>query len=52
MIDSVVTGTALKIGQLLRGKEPTHQATWNAVCLADFGDSGEPQIPPGNVNWS
>ena len=31
--------------------------TWNAVCLADFGDSGVafvalPQIPPRNVNWS
>jgi len=31
--------------------------TWNAVCLADFGDSGvafvaQPQIPPRNVNWS
>ena len=53
----MVTTTALNIGQLLRGKEPTHQATWNAVCLADFGDSGiafvaQPQIPPRNVNWS
>ena len=33
------------------------QGTWNAVCLADFGDSGiafvaQPQIPPRNVNWS
>ena len=33
------------------------QATWNAVCLADFGDSGvafvaQPQIPPRNVSWS
>ena len=32
-------------------------ATWNAVCLADFGDEGvafiaQPQIPPRNVNWS
>ncbi len=32
-------------------------ATWNAVCLADFGDRGiafvaQPQIPPRNVNWS
>jgi sulfide:quinone oxidoreductase len=36
---------------------PTHEATWNAICLADFGDSGvafvaQPQIPPRNVNWS
>ncbi len=57
MIESMVTATALNIGMLLRGKEPTHEATWNAVCLADFGDSGvafvaQPQIPPRNVNWS
>jgi len=57
MIESMVTATALNIGMLLRGQEPTHEATWNAVCLADFGDSGiafvaQPQIPPRNVNWS
>ena len=57
MIESMVTATAHNIRQLLDGKEPTHQATWNAVCLADFGDSGvaflaQPQIPPRNVNWS
>ncbi len=57
MIESMVTATALNIGQLLRGEKPNHQGTWNAVCLADFGDSGvafvaQPQIPPRNVNWS
>ena len=57
MIESMVTATAHNIGLLLRGEEPKHQATWNAVCLADFGDSGvafvaQPQIPPRNVNWS
>jgi sulfide:quinone oxidoreductase len=57
MIESMVTATAMNIGQLLRGQQPTHQGTWNAVCLADFGDSGiafiaQPQIPPRNVNWS
>ncbi len=57
MIESMVTATAMNIGQLLRGKEPTHQGSWNAVCLADFGDSGiafvaQPQIPPRNINWS
>ncbi len=57
MIESMVTATALNIGQILRGQEPTHEGTWNAVCLADFGDSGvafvaQPQIPPRNVNWS
>jgi len=57
MIESMVTATAKNIGQLLRGAQPTHEATWNAVCLADFGDSGvafvaQPQIPPRNVNWA
>lgn len=57
MIESMVTATAHNIGQVLRGQAPTHQGTWNAVCLADFGDSGvafvaQPQIPPRNVNWS
>jgi sulfide:quinone oxidoreductase len=57
MIESMVTATAQNIGALVRGKAPDQVATWNAVCLADFGDSGvvfvaQPQIPPRNVNWS
>ncbi len=57
MIESMVTATAQNIGNLLRGKEPDQVGTWNAVCLADFGDGGiafvaQPQIPPRNVNWS
>ncbi|WP_298112749.1 FAD/NAD(P)-binding oxidoreductase [Bradyrhizobium sp.] len=57
MIESMVTATAMNIGALLRGKTPDAQPTWNAICLADFGDSGvaflaQPQIPPRNVNWS
>ena len=57
MIESMVTATAMNIGALLRDKPATAQSTWNAVCLADFGDSGvaflaQPQIPPRNVNWS
>ena len=57
MIESMVTATAHNIGNMLRGKEPDQMGTWNAVCLADFGDSGiafvaQPQIPPRNVNWS
>ncbi len=56
MIESMVTATARNIGALLRGEEPKAEATWNAVCLADFGDSGVafvavPQIPPRNVSW-
>ncbi len=57
MIESMVTATAQNLGQVLRGKEPDNVGTWNAVCLADFGDSGiafvaQPQIPPRNVNWA
>jgi sulfide:quinone oxidoreductase len=56
MIESMVTATAHNIRSLLDGNEPTEKATWNAICLADFGDSGAafvalPQIPPRNVNW-
>jgi sulfide:quinone oxidoreductase len=57
MIESMVTAAAHNIRDLIKGREPTHEATWNAVCLADFGDSGVafvalPQIPPRNVNWA
>jgi sulfide:quinone oxidoreductase len=57
MIESMVTATAHNIGALVRGQAPNRVGTWNAVCLADFGDSGiafvaQPQIPPRNVNWS
>lgn len=57
MIESMVTATAQNIRELIDGKAPSHEATWNAICLADFGDSGVafvamPQIPPRNVNWA
>nr|MCU0883213.1 FAD-dependent oxidoreductase [Hyphomonadaceae bacterium] len=57
MIESMVTATAHNIGHLLRGEPADKEGTWNAVCLADFGDRGvafvaQPQIPPRNVNWS
>lgn len=57
MIESMVTATAHNIRDLIEGKEPSYEPTWNAVCLADFGNSGVafvalPQIPPRNVNWS
>ncbi len=56
MIESMVSATAHNIRALLDGREPAEKATWNAVCLADFGDTGVafvalPQIPPRNVNW-
>ena len=57
MIESMVAAASHNIQNLIEGKEPSHEPTWNAVCLADFGDNGIafvalPQIPPRNVNWS
>ena len=57
MIESMVTATAHNISALLKGKAPVEEASWNAICLADFGDGGvafvaQPEIPPRNVNWS
>ena len=57
MIESMVTATAHNIRDLLDGKESTHEGTWSAACLADFGDGGAafvavPQIPPRNINWA
>ena len=55
MIESMVSAVAKNIRALTDGKEPEREPTWNAVCLADFGDAGVafvalPQIPPRNVN--
>jgi sulfide:quinone oxidoreductase len=56
MIESMVNAAAHNIREVIDGKDPSHKPTWNAVCLADFGDTGAafvalPQIPPRNVNW-
>ena len=56
MIESMVTSIVHNIADELNGKEPTTGATWNAICLADMGDTGAafvaiPQIPPRNVAW-
>lgn len=56
MIESMVTATAHNIRAAIDGRAPADKATWNALCLADMGDSGIafvalPQIPPRNVNW-
>ena len=56
MIESMVAATVHNIRAVIDGREPGEKATWNAVCLADFGDTGVafvalPQIPPRNVNW-
>jgi sulfide:quinone oxidoreductase len=57
MIESMVTATTHNLVNLLQGKEPDERGSWNAVCLADFGDTGVafvalPQIPPRNTNWA
>lgn len=57
MIESMVTAIVENIAEELEGKEPSHKATWNALCLADLGDDGVafvalPQIPPRNVTWA
>jgi sulfide:quinone oxidoreductase len=56
MIESMVSATVNNIQAELLGKTADHKATWNAVCLADFGEGGiafvaMPQIPPRNVSW-
>ena len=57
MIESMVSAVVANIRDQLAGKDPSYRATWNALCFADFGDSGIafaaiPQIPPRNKNWS
>ena len=57
MIESMVTAIVHNIQAELTGEgEPNSKGTWQAICLADFGDRGAafialPQIPPRNVNW-
>jgi sulfide:quinone oxidoreductase len=56
MIETMVTAIVHNIADELVGQAPTTRATWNAICLADMGDTGAafvalPQIPPRNVNW-
>lgn len=56
MIESMVTAITHNIAAELEGREMETKATWNAICLADMGDTGAafvalPQIPPRNVAW-
>lgn len=57
MIESMVTTIVRNIQAELTGKSADFEGTWNAVCLADMGDTGAafvalPQIPPRNVTWT
>ena len=56
MIETMVSAIVHNIADELTGAVPNTQGTWNAICLADMGDTGAafvalPQIPPRNVNW-
>ncbi len=56
MIESMVSSIIHNIDNEINGREPDQEATWNAICLTDMGDSGAafvalPQIPPRNVAW-
>ena len=57
MIESMVSAICENIVADIAGRPAEAQATWNAVCLADFGDTGAafvalPEIPPRNVTWA
>ncbi|MFO1426037.1 MAG: FAD/NAD(P)-binding oxidoreductase [Steroidobacteraceae bacterium] len=57
MIESMVSAICENIVAELEGRPAEARGSWNAICLADFGDSGAafvalPQIPPRNVTWA
>ncbi|MFM5343163.1 NAD(P)/FAD-dependent oxidoreductase [Aeromonas veronii] len=54
MIEAMVRTLSHNIKAELSGQPPVTKAVWNAICLADMGDTGAafvamPQIPPRNV---
>jgi sulfide:quinone oxidoreductase len=56
MIETMVTAIVNNIRSDLAGQPATAQGSWNAICLADMGNTGAafvalPQIPPRNVAW-
>ena len=57
MIESMVAAAVENIKAAIEGESPRAKATWNAICLADMGDTGiafvaMPQIPPRNLTWA
>ncbi|EQD71717.1 sulfide-quinone reductase, partial [mine drainage metagenome] len=57
MIESMVAAIVRNIVSEIAGRPADEVATWNAICLADMGDTGAafvalPQIPPRNVTWA
>jgi sulfide:quinone oxidoreductase len=56
MIESMASAAVQNIHACIEGKTPEKIATWNAICLADMGETGAafvamPQIPPRNTAW-
>ncbi|MDE2419669.1 MAG: NAD(P)/FAD-dependent oxidoreductase [Gammaproteobacteria bacterium] len=57
MIESMSSAIVENIKADIEGKAAHAKATWNAICLADMGDTGVafvalPQIPPRNLTWA
>ncbi|MFO0775350.1 MAG: FAD-dependent oxidoreductase [Nitrospiraceae bacterium] len=57
MIESMVAAAVHNIKADIENVEKRATASWNAICLADMGDTGMafvalPQMAPRNVTWS
>jgi len=57
MIESMVSAAVHNIKADIENDPKRGTATWNAICLADMGDTGVafvalPQIPPRDVTWA
>jgi len=57
MTESMVAAAVQNIKASINGELASAKATWNAVCLADMGDTGVafvaiPQMPPRDVTWA
>ena len=51
-----IASKATNIDAEIADKQPKETATWNAICLADMGNTGAAfvailQIPPRNITW-
>ena len=57
MIESMVAAAVHNIKADIENNPKRETATWNAICLADIGDTGIafvalPQMPPRELNWA
>ncbi len=57
MIESMVSAAVHNIKADIENNPQRETATWNAICLADMGDTGIafvalPQMPPRELNWA